>query len=94
MALVLLRLSKHSTKHASFASIGRAILRDLAKIQDHASPYPESRGGISGSDPLWGSYNPLTYINWAAKFYMDALILCLMGVEVQPPVAAQSPTCI
>ena len=89
MALVLLRLAKHSTRDIAFASIGRAILRDLSVIQDHASPYPESHGGISGSQPLWGDYNALAYINWAAKFYMDALMLSELGVDVHPPSAAQ-----
>lgn len=89
IALVLLRLSKYSTSDRSFAPIGRAILEDLAMMQDTASPYPESCGGISGSEPLWGGYCPLAYINWAAKFYMDALTLCLFGEELQHPSSAQ-----
>lgn len=31
------------------------------------------RGGISGSHPVWGRYAPMTYPNWAAKFFIDAM---------------------
>jgi len=31
------------------------------------------RGAIAGSHPLWGRYAPLTYPNWAAKFFIDAM---------------------
>lgn len=33
------------------------------------------RGGISGSAPLWGSYIRFGYPNWAAKFFIDAMLL-------------------
>jgi len=33
------------------------------------------RGGIPGSRPSWGKYLPFTYPNWAAKFFVDALLL-------------------
>jgi uncharacterized protein YyaL (SSP411 family) len=32
-------------------------------------------GGVSGSYPLWGRYQPLRYISWGCKFLADALIL-------------------
>lgn len=32
-------------------------------------------GAIKGSDPIWGNYMRFTFINWAAKFFCDALIL-------------------
>ncbi len=33
------------------------------------------RGGVAGSDPIWGAYQPLRYISWGAKFLADALML-------------------
>lgn len=33
------------------------------------------RGAIPGSFPIWGRYAPLSYPNWAAKFFSDALLL-------------------
>lgn len=32
-------------------------------------------GGVAGSDPIWGAYQPLRYISWGAKFLTDALLL-------------------
>lgn len=33
------------------------------------------RGGISGSYPLFTGYEPGRYLNWATKFFLDALLL-------------------
>jgi len=32
-------------------------------------------GGVSGSTPIWGRYQPLRYISWGCKFFADALLL-------------------
>jgi hypothetical protein len=32
-------------------------------------------GGVSGSYPVWGAYQPLRYISWGCKFLTDALLL-------------------
>jgi hypothetical protein len=32
-------------------------------------------GGVSGSFPIWGRYQPLRYISWGCKFLADALLL-------------------
>ena len=36
---------------------------------------PGIAGGVSGSFPVWGRYQPLRYISWGAKFFADALLL-------------------
>ena len=41
--------------------------------QDLDSRNAGVRGGIAGSHPLWGRYAPLTFPNWAAKFFIDAM---------------------
>jgi hypothetical protein len=44
------------------------------------------RGGVKGSDPVWGKYLFLRYPNWAAKFTADALLLeleSLASLEAQ-----------
>jgi hypothetical protein len=33
------------------------------------------RGGIKGSHPIWGGYDPFRYPNWAAKFFIDAMMM-------------------
>jgi len=47
----------------------------LISKQNLSSPFKGVRGGITGSDPIWGRYQPFTYPNWAAKFFIDALML-------------------
>jgi rhamnogalacturonyl hydrolase YesR len=32
-------------------------------------------GGVSGSYPIWGRYQPMRYISWGCKFFADALLL-------------------
>ena len=32
-------------------------------------------GGVGGSYPVWGAYQPLRYISWGCKFFADALML-------------------
>jgi Squalene-hopene cyclase C-terminal domain len=43
--------------------------------QDIADRSPGLRGAIPGSHPIWGRYAPMTYPNWATKFFVDALWL-------------------
>lgn len=33
------------------------------------------RGGIKGSQPIFGKYTPFIYVNWGAKFWADSLML-------------------
>jgi len=39
-----------------------------------AEPSDGTTGGIKGSHPIWGGYDPFRYPNWAAKFFIDALL--------------------
>lgn len=51
-------------------------MNDFVKsTQDLVSRNPGIRGGIKGSHPIWGRYIRLSYPNWAAKFFVDALML-------------------
>ena len=48
---------------------------DLVKrAQILSNANPGLKGGIPGSDPIWGDYIRLGVPNWAAKFFVDALI--------------------
>ncbi len=82
VALVLLRLSR-VTGDTRYARTGRAIVEDVARLQDLDTSHTESYGAISGSYPIWGGYGPFNYLNWAAKFFMDALLLHSRNVDVQ-----------
>ena len=35
---------------------------------------PRVRGGVPGSWPTWGDYGRLKILNWATKFFVDALL--------------------
>ncbi len=55
----------------------RAARRELDRLkatQSLTSREPGIRGGIAGSFPIWGQYIQLSYPNWAAKFFADALM--------------------
>lgn len=84
LALVLQRLAP-ITGEPSYREVAQSLLVNLAKLQDTDSPYSETYGAISGSEPLWGGYGPFNYFNWAAKFFTDALLLHLFNVDTVPP---------
>jgi hypothetical protein len=42
---------------------------------------PETRGGVKGSFPVDGDYGTFEYLNWAAKFFIDANELERMVAE-------------
>jgi hypothetical protein len=52
-------------------------LRYVMDRQDVDTRDIDVRGAIKGSHPIWGRYAPLTYPNWATKFFIDALLLTL-----------------
>jgi hypothetical protein len=43
--------------------------------QDISTPDPNVRGGIKGSNPVWGRYASMSFPNWATKFFVDAMWL-------------------
>jgi methionyl-tRNA formyltransferase len=38
------------------------------------SPHGELNGAVAGSFPVWGDYISLAFPNWAAKFFIDAVL--------------------
>lgn len=51
-------------------------------IQDLVTDDGAIRGALKGSHPINGGYMTWRYPNWAAKFFMDALMLELLGDRV------------
>jgi len=47
----------------------------LKGVQSLDSVNPGIRGGIAGSWPIDGGYSIFTYVDWAAKFFADSLLL-------------------
>ncbi len=52
----------------------RTIIRYL-KTQQKTKGLEQFHGAIPGSDPIYGSYMPNSYPNWAVKFFIDVLLL-------------------
>ena len=59
-----------SWKRAATQALDYVISRQDVETRD-----PGVRGAIAGSYPIWGRYAPLSYPNWATKFFVDAMIL-------------------
>jgi len=51
-----------------------AVLRFLKRTQNRHSREPGVRGGIKGSWPVGGDYGAYEVLNWATKFFADALM--------------------
>jgi hypothetical protein len=53
----------------------------LRRVQLLKTNIPGLYGGISGSDPMHGGYGRFEILNWAVKFFIDALLLelCTQG---------------
>ena len=78
MAIVWQRIA-HETGDRSMLPAAEKANRFNMSVQDLATQDPGSRGGIPGSHPRDGGYMTHRYPNWAAKFFMDALMLQLQA---------------
>jgi len=50
------------------------VLQFLKRTQNRTSHDPGLRGGIKGSAPMSGDYGRNEILNWATKYYADALM--------------------
>lgn len=78
MAVIWLRLAAE-TGDASWWHAATNANRFNLSVQNLAARDACVRGGVPGSHPLGGGYMHRRYPNWAAKFFMDALMLQLEG---------------
>lgn len=76
MAIIWQRLAAQTGDHSLKASAENAIQFNLS-IQDLSPTDAGVRGAMPGSYPRSGGYMKHRYPNWAAKFFMDALMLQL-----------------
>jgi len=84
---VWLRLAR-LTGQAPYREAAERALRYLMAAQDLDARDPGVRGGVKGSQPIWGGYAAWEYLNWAAKFLADALLLHL-GADLGRPAACE-----
>jgi len=87
MALVWFRLYRRY----GGAGLLNAALKALDLVKRAQPMYARDasiRGGIPGSDPLWGEYLYNAFPNWAAKFFVDGLLEKVRVLKDLPPVTA------
>jgi hypothetical protein len=63
-------MNGNSLYHAA----ARRSIQFVARTQNLKSSHLETRGAIAGSYPIFGWYERFAYPNWAAKFFVDALL--------------------
>lgn len=78
MAIIWQRLAAE-TGEQHWKAVARHAIRFNLSIQDLTATDPGVRGGMPGSHPRSGGYMKHRYPNWAAKFFMDALMLQLQA---------------
>ncbi len=83
LAIICYKLAT-SQKYSSFGPIGNHLLYHLQTTQDCYNRNLGIRGGIAGSYPLGGAYVPYAYLNWATKFFADALMLKICQNQASP----------
>jgi hypothetical protein len=74
MAINWLRLTQ-ITGASSLSAHAQRANRFNMQVQDLTSSDLNVRGGVKGSHPVNGGYMAYRYPNWAAKFFMDGLML-------------------
>lgn len=74
LAIIWFKLYQ-STGSKRYLDAAKRSLGFVMEHQDLTTSNPALRGAIKGSHPIWGSYAPLSYPNWAAKFFIDAVLL-------------------
>ncbi|MCF8107510.1 MAG: hypothetical protein K9J81_00805 [Desulfohalobiaceae bacterium] len=72
-AIVLFQLFK-LTGQRQYRDAADSLLDYLLARHDIRSDHPSVRGGIPGSWPVNGAYGRFMILNWATKFFIDAMI--------------------
>ena len=73
MALVWMRVCD-LLNDARYFSTALKTLQFVIDRQRIRHPNPNVHGAIAGSSPVWGRYMAMRIPNWAAKFFVDALM--------------------
>lgn len=73
MSIVCFRLAV-LTKNADRYTAASDFLAEGAAAIPHRDPLTDAYA-LPGSQPLWGDYMRFKYPNWAAKFYLDAVMM-------------------
>jgi hypothetical protein len=63
------------TGEQRYRDAARAAIDFVKRTQNLEHPNPGIRGGVKGSFPFDGPYGKFEMLNWAAKFFCDALMM-------------------
>ncbi|MEJ2148061.1 MAG: hypothetical protein P8Z40_01135 [Chloroflexota bacterium] len=63
------------TDDQAFFNAAEKSITFVARTQDLQTANLNTRGAIAGSYPIYGRYERFKYPNWAAKFFVDALLM-------------------
>jgi uncharacterized protein YyaL (SSP411 family) len=74
MSRLWLRFYETSGDQACYDAAEKSITF-VARTQDLKTSNLNTRGAIAGSHPIYGRYERFKYPNWAAKFFIDALLM-------------------
>lgn len=74
ISIIWLRLYQ-LTGDDKYLTAAKKAISYLTGLQDIKTKKEAIRGAIKGSHPIWGGYNPFSYMNWMTKFFVDALLL-------------------
>ena len=64
-----------SSKEKIYLDAAKKANSYMKSAQDIKSLNKGINGGIKGAFPIYGWYAPFCYPNWAAKFFIDSLML-------------------
>jgi uncharacterized protein YyaL (SSP411 family) len=74
IAIVWLKLYEE-LKEDRYYHAAKQVIDHLIQIQEKGHFFSSINGAVKGSEPLTGNYLPYVYPNWAAKFFIDSMLL-------------------
>jgi len=74
IAIIWLRLYT-LTSESKYLEAAEVAIEHLKQMQPRNSKLSGVLGGLAGSYPIYGDYEPYRHLNWAVKFFADSLIL-------------------
>lgn len=74
LAIIWMQIYKLTREKIFFVG-AHAAIEQIKRTQILDTDRKEIRGGVFGSFPIWGDYASFLLINWAAKFFVDSLLL-------------------
>jgi len=85
------------TGESIYRSVASDIIDEIYRIQIKKDTVLYKAGGLLGSYPSYGDYNPFRQLNWATKFYIDAVlkikIIPNSSTEYKNRIVLQRPYC-